>query len=43
MIIGENERDLERIFDDFLAAMEKFDKKTSAQTQRKIQIGRAHV
>ena len=36
MIIGENERELERMFDDFLAAMEKFDKKTSAQTQRKI-------
>lgn len=36
MIIGENERDLERIFDDFLDRMEQFDKKTSAQTQRKI-------
>lgn len=35
-IIGDTEKEIEALFDAFLDRMEQFDKKTSAQTQRKI-------
>lgn len=34
--IGDNEKEIEKLFDEFLEHMEQFDRKTSAQKQREI-------
>lgn len=34
--IGDNEKEIEKLFDEFLAHMEQFDRRTSAQKQREI-------